>query len=172
MINIDTLLYVVTALTTISGFCFAVYKGITHYMRKTSKDVFDESLNEYVSKLEKKHEAHEERLDDIANKLAIIAEESRSSDRKQEEALLALSRDKLNQAYQYYMSKGCIGSHSLCVLEDIYASYKKLGGNTFIDRIMMELRELPIMNEESGDNQKIVASKYIRSIDDGGNNNE
>lgn len=46
------------------------------------------------------------------------------------------------------MSKGFIGAHTLFVMEELYNSYKELGGNSFIDRQMEDIRELEVKSAE------------------------
>ena len=50
----------------------------------------------------------------------------------------------ISRAYREYAQDGRIDRYALeCVL-DMYAHYKKLGGNSFIDEIMELLRALPV----------------------------
>ena len=52
-------------------------------------------------------------------------------------------RYQIVQAHDYFVSQGRIGKYSLDCIEDMYASYHKLGGNGFITGIMAEVRALP-----------------------------
>lgn len=63
--------------------------------------------------------------------------------------LLASTRDRINQAHDYYMRKKFIGAHSLFIVEELYTSYKKLGGNSFIDHQIEDIRELEVRSAET-----------------------
>ena len=56
----------------------------------------------------------------------------------------ALLRYQIVQAHDYFRSKGSIGKYSLSTLEELYKSYKELGGNGFVAGIMEEIREIPV----------------------------
>ena len=47
------------------------------------------------------------------------------------------------------MKKNFIGAHSLFVVEELYTAYKELGGNSFIDRQMEDIRSLEVISAET-----------------------
>ena len=55
--------------------------------------------------------------------------------------------ERINEAYNYYIDKPSISSHTLAVLEELYACYSKLGGNNFTGEQMKRLREKPITKD-------------------------
>lgn len=73
------------------------------------------------------------RLKDIKTTYTVLQEAQRDTMRYQ-----------IVQAHDYFMGKGCIGKYSLDCVEAMYESYHKLGGNGFINGIMVDIRKLPI----------------------------
>lgn len=55
-----------------------------------------------------------------------------------------LIKDRIVQAHDYFCGKGSIGKYSLATIEELYQVYKDLGGNSFVESLMHEIRELEI----------------------------
>ena len=53
---------------------------------------------------------------------------------------------KLGSLYDF--TKGVIGAHSLFIVEELYASYEKLDGNSFIYRQIEDIRELQVRSAQ------------------------
>ena len=57
---------------------------------------------------------------------------------------MVLIKDRIVQAHDYFCGRGCIGKYSLSTLEELFIMYKQLGGNSFIENLMIEIRKLEI----------------------------
>jgi len=56
----------------------------------------------------------------------------------------ALLKDRIIQAHGYYMERESWPLHAMESVLDLYKQYKALGGNGAIERVIEELRRLPI----------------------------
>ncbi len=81
---------------------------------------------------------------DIKETLDTFIAASNEHDALIEAALMNLARDRINQAYSFYMNEGEIGEHSLFTLEELYKNYTQLGGNSHTHTQMEQLRKLRI----------------------------
>ena len=57
---------------------------------------------------------------------------------------MVMIKDRIVQAHDYFCGKGSIGKYSLSTLEELFEMYKQLGGNSFVESLMHEIRELDI----------------------------
>lgn len=60
----------------------------------------------------------------------------------------ALLRDRIIQAHTHYMQRGELPLYARENIEKMYSEYKTLGGNGAIERIKLELDELPTIKED------------------------
>ena len=81
-------------------------------------------------------------LDEIKTKIDTLDANFEEFQSTTNEALLGTARDRINQAYDYYMQLGTIDDHSMFTLEELYKSYIKLGGNGQVQVQMENLRDL------------------------------
>jgi len=72
-------------------------------------------------------------MDFLSDKIEILIDSDKDS-------IKAYLTDK---HHYYYYDKGWIDDYNLDCIERRYIHYKKSGGNSFIDQIMNELRQLP-----------------------------
>ena len=132
-------------------------------MIKVTKEAIDTHMTEIkrnqqqnIKSLESKMQG---KLDDIksstdtqmtalTNQLQSLSESQSDTNAKLEASLLASTRDRINQAHDYYLKKGFIGTHSLFIVEELYSSYTALGGNSFITHQMEDIRELKLISAE------------------------
>lgn len=63
------------------------------------------------------------------------------------EAIIALLRDRVVQAYYHYIERGWITLHGLEAAEKMYTEYHNLGGNGTVTKLMEDLRELPVRDK-------------------------
>lgn len=61
-----------------------------------------------------------------------------------QESQRAMIRDILVQKHDYFVEKGSISKFYLSSVESLYKNYKALGGNSFVESLMEEIREIPI----------------------------
>lgn len=144
-ISVDVILYICGAITAIAAASAIVSKRF----KKSVVDATKESIHEEMQKYQKEVDVKIEKLNQQLQEFIKLQTDSNEQTRK---SLLASTRDRINQAHNYHINNECIGDHSLFVLEELYTSYKQLGGNSFIDQQMEELRELEV---RSGDYKRV-----------------
>lgn len=98
-------------------------------------DTMQQLLNNEMKSLQTQLQAYIDKQDDINDQMT--------------SALLASTRNAINQAHDFYMKKQFIGSHSLFVITELYAAYKKLGGNSFVSQQMQDIKSLEVRSAES-----------------------
>lgn len=96
------------------------------------------SLNDVSAKLDKNHLEAVGRLDTVDATLHQLQE----NDKVMEGVQLSLLRDRLNQGYHYYVIEGELPEEAYRSFCEMYSSYKKLGGNSFIDHVMEQIHAL------------------------------
>lgn len=141
-LTIEIILYICTVITSISAAATIIVKISKKAIKKVTEETIKTTMNEYQEKLNK-------RIEELHAKLESFMQNQRQVDERVRKSLLANTRDRINQAHDYYMKKGYIGAHSLFIIEELYISYKELGGNSFIDRQMEDIRELEVKSAET-----------------------
>ena len=61
----------------------------------------------------------------------------------------ALLRDRLVQAFEYYLARGWIGADDRANIDNMYVQYEALGENNVISDIYNQVRALPSIPPES-----------------------
>ena len=61
----------------------------------------------------------------------------------------ALLRDRLVQAFEFYLARGWIGTGERDIVENIYTQYEALGPNNVISDIYNQVRALPSIQPEA-----------------------
>lgn len=140
--TIEIILYICTVITSISAAATIIVKISKKAIKKVTEETIKTTMNECQEKLDK-------RIEELHAKLESFIQNQRQADERVRKSLLANTRDRINQAHDYYMKKGYIGAHSLFIIEELYVSYKELGGNSFIDRQMEDIRELEVKSAET-----------------------
>lgn len=59
-------------------------------------------------------------------------------------ATMSLLQDRLNQAHKYFMRQPYIFLHDKRTVCELYDNYKNLGGNGVMDRMMVDIDEIPV----------------------------
>ena len=57
---------------------------------------------------------------------------------------VALLRHQIVREHEYYMRQHQISLHAMQSVEEMYRAYHDMKGNGFIDRVMIDLRKLPL----------------------------
>lgn len=140
-INLDIILYICGAIVSIATTAGIISKYFTKIIKKNIKESIDESMKTCQSETDKK-------IAELKDVLETHIENSDGSNDLIKDVLLSLTRDRINRAHSYYMSKEEIGTYTLSTLEDLYSSYLKLGGNSFIHKEMEDLRGLKVVCAE------------------------
>jgi hypothetical protein len=112
----------------------------THVLHHSSKDVAVATVESAIGELR-------ETLGSINDKVSGISDRLDCTDASiaaLQEHQLQVTRAYFVEKYYYYSKElGAIDENGLQVLEVRYAFYKAHGGNSYIDSLMEELRELP-----------------------------
>lgn len=80
----------------------------------------------------------------MITKAGKIVKDKESRDKQIVEGLKSLTRIQINSACYRANSVGEIGVNELQDIEDLYKSYKTLGGNGRTEKIVKETRKLPV----------------------------
>lgn len=141
----------VTVVVTICGAITSIAAAaavITKVVNKTVKKISAETIKNELAKSQKELV---DKMSDLNNKLTEFCDSQNVINDQLKASLLASTRDRINQAHDYYTKKKYIGAHSLFVIEELYSSYKQLGGNSFIDHQMEDIRGLEVRSAETSD---------------------
>jgi len=135
----DILITLSTGIITVSGAIAVLWKILSKNIKEQSTDLIDKSVKEMTKKFSKDLDEIKEKLDEQIKKNLEVSE-------RVDNALLAVARDRINSAYEYYMRHGCIDRHTMFTLEEVYKSCIALDKNEvenqFVLSQMQELREL------------------------------
>lgn len=139
---VEVVIYICSTLITVCTAGGIILKGL----KKSFKNHVNEVLGEELHKCKSEIEAQ---IVSMNTKVVEFIDHQEDYNEQVKSALLASTRDRINQAHDYYMRKKFIGAHSLFIVEELYTSYKKLGGNSFIDHQMEDIRELEVRSAET-----------------------
>lgn len=163
VIDLDIVIYICTLIASISGASIIIGKAIKKSVSSTAKEIIDErlkksdeehkkSIDEMEDRVNKKisdlQNSVDKQISEIRTKLDQLTKSQNDVNNKMKSALLASIRDRINQAHDYYMRKNFIGNHSLYIIEQLYESYKELGGNSFISDQMKDIHSLKARSAE------------------------
>ena len=163
VIDLDIVIYICTLIASISGAAIIIGKVIKKSVSSAAKEIIDErlkksdeehkkSIDDMEDRMNKKISALQDSVDtqisEIRKQLDGLTRSQNDVNSKMKSALLASTRDRINQAHDYYMRKDFIGTHSLYIIEQLYESYKELGGNSFIKDQMKDIHSLEVRSAE------------------------
>ena len=135
MSGIEVIVSVCSSIVTVSGAVTVIWKVLS----RNIKQQFNELIETSVKDLDSKFSGD---LVDIKEKLDIQSKENSAVMKQVNDALLNITRDRINSAYEHYIKKDFIDAHTMFTLEEVYKSYVSLGGNSFVQEQMLELRKL------------------------------
>lgn len=141
-IDLTIVVTICCAITSIAGAAAVIAKVVNTAIKKIAAETIKKELTESNQKLIEQMSDLKSQLTDFCNNQELVNEQVR-------ESLLASTRDSINQAHDYYTERNYIGAHSLFVIEELYSSYKHLGGNSFVEQQMKDLRSLKIISTEN-----------------------
>ncbi len=150
-IDLDVIIYICGMVVTVGGAIGIISQYIKKLTNTLVREISQQVVDERVAEIRKDFDTFDQRLDEMKQYLAVYTESQESEFKLIKKALLAMTRERINSAHDYYMSKKVIGAHSLFIIEELYKSYKDLGGNSFIDRLMKDIRELEVTSVEAID---------------------
>lgn len=163
VIDLDIVIYICTLIASISGAALIIGKVMKKSVSSAAKEIIDErlkksdeehkkSIDEMECRMNKKisglQDSVDTKISEIRKQLDDITRSQNDVNSKMKSALLAGTRDRINQAHDYYMRKDFIGTHSLYIIEQLYESYKELGGNSFIKDQMKDIHSLEVRSAE------------------------
>ena len=163
VIDLDIVIYICTLIASISGAALIIGKVIKKSVSSAAKEIIDErlkksdeehkkSIDDMEYRMNKKisdlQDSVDTKISEIRKQLDDLTRSQNDVNSKMKSALLASTRDRINQAHDYYMRKDFIGTHSLYIIEQLYESYKELGGNSFIKDQMKDIHSLEVRSAE------------------------
>ena len=81
------------------------------------------------------------------------AEDNQATQKSQQKAIMlgvqALLRDRLLQAFGFYLARGWIGADDRANIDNMYVQYEALGENNVISDIYNQVRALPTIKPDS-----------------------
>ena len=165
MIDIELLVKIAAGITAVAGAVAIIAKVIKRAISIAIHDdmeLHQKAINESISKNQAVLDAKIDTMQQILNnEMKSLQTQLQSYIDKQDDindqmtsALLASTRNAINQAHDFYMKKQFIGSHSLFVITELYAAYKKLGGNSFVSQQMQDIKSLEVKSAESVEENK------------------
>lgn len=129
------LLWIIGTITALGGFvrfCKPIWKIV-----QAPKELAEE-MQGFRAEMTNHFNQVNLRLDQYDKDLQHLKERAASADSIQ----ISLLRDHISTAYHFALDKGEISESSYRTVCDMYASYKKDGGNSYIDAIMEQVHEL------------------------------
>ena len=167
MIDIELLVKIAAGITAVAGAVAIITKVIKraisiaiHDDMELHQKAIDESISKNQAVLDAKIDTMQKLLNNemksLQSQLQDYIDKQDDINDQMTSALLASTRNAINQAHDLYMKKQFIGSHSLFVITELYAAYKKLGGNSFVSQQMQDIKGLEVKSAESieGENDK------------------
>lgn len=160
MIDIELLVKIAAGITAVAGAVAIITKVIKraisiaiHDDMELHQKAIDESISKNQAVLDAKIDTMQKLLNNemksLQSQLQDYIDKQDDINDQMTSALLASTRNAINQAHDFYMKKQFIGSHSLFVITELYAAYKKLGGNSFVSQQMQDIKGLEVKSAES-----------------------
>lgn len=141
MIDIDVIIYICAAIATVAAAVGIISRVVTRTIKKVSSIEIKKAMGEC-------HASVADEIADLSRRLDEYIEKSNQNDEDLKESLMNLIRARINQAHTSYMKRKTIGAYSLATLDKLYESYKKLGGNSFVEREMEDIHRLKVVSAE------------------------
>ena len=141
MIDIGVIIYICGAIATVAAAVGIISKVVTKTIKKVSSIEIKKAMGEC-------HASVADEIADLSRRLDEYIEKSNQNDEDLKESLMNLIRARINQAHTSYMKRKTIGAYSLATLDKLYESYKKLGGNSFVEREMEDIHRLKVVSAE------------------------
>lgn len=135
-------------ITSLAAATAVIVKVVVGTVKKIASETIREEMSRHETVAQGSFKGIEEEIKILNNRLLEFHDEQKDVNDTLKESLLASTRDRINQAHDFYCKRKFIGAHALCVLEDLYSSYRRLGGNSFIKRQMEDLRGLQVLSAE------------------------
>lgn len=95
-----------------------------------------------------------EDLKELAASLNQFKATSDANDELAKQALLAFSKDRLDQGHRYFMRLGYIDESSKKSLHAVYEAYTALGGNSYVPGEMADIDKLTVISSLTVRNSK------------------
>lgn len=140
-IDFDIIIYLSGAVAAIAAAVGIISKVVTRTIKKVSSIEIKKAMGEC-------HASVADEIADLSRRLDEYIEKSNQNDEDLKESLMNLIRARINQAHTSYMKRKTIGAYSLATLDKLYESYKKLGGNSFVEREMEDIHRLKVVSAE------------------------
>lgn len=160
MIDVELIVKIAAGITAVAGAVAIITKVIKraisiaiHDDMELHQKAIDKSISKNQAVLDAKIDTMQKLLNNemksLQSQLQDYIDKQDDINDQMTSALLASTRNAINQAHDLYMKKQFIGSHSLFVITELYAAYKKLGGNSFVTQQMQDIKGLEVKSAES-----------------------
>jgi HAMP domain-containing protein len=141
----------VTIIVAIIGFCGTAITVLVSNSKNRQKfeltqEFQNQRLIEEINDFKDEVKSLQKGLEEVSQQLEELKEESRESDAVIRRATMNSAKDRINQAHRYFTTLGKIDDTSLQSILAVWESYKECGGNSFIDREIKEITELPLVS--------------------------
>lgn len=140
-IDLDVIIYLSGAVAAIAAAVGIISKVVTRTIKKVSSAEIKKAMGEF-------HESVANKISELNGVMEDYTLQSNKNDEMLKESLMNLIRARINQAHTSYMKRKTIGAYSLATLDKLYESYKKLGGNSFVEREMQDIHRLKVVSAE------------------------
>lgn len=144
------LLWIMGTIGGIAAFC-RLCKPIWTFIqspKETSKQLqkLDEKVENHFTETNKRMDSFNDDLKGIKNDMESLRGHQEINDSGTE----ALLRDRILQAHRYLMGKDSISQDEYESVSAMFDSYKALGGNHFVDRLMRDIDGKTVVTVETG----------------------
>lgn len=119
-------------------------KSLRQYFNvKNDEEEFKATMIDGMRKIEERQKEQAQLSEDRDKKISNRIDSVQNSVDMLQERMQDSSRAYIVDKFHHYMEVGCIDDMGLHDLERRFMYYKSAGGDTFIDGLMTEIRELP-----------------------------
>ncbi len=143
------LLWIMGIITTFVAFykLCRPFRDFLQFPKKVSEQLqkSDEKVDSHFTETNKRMDNFTGDLQEIKNEIESLKAHQTINDSGTE----ALLRDRILQAHRYLMGKEYISQDEYESVSAMFDSYKKLGGNHFVDRLMKDLDARPVQTAQT-----------------------
>ena len=141
---LQVILYIAGAIVTLSSALTVLYKVFKKSILNISEDLIVKQADE----MQKKIQLSSEEMLELIKKYETFLEQQKDVIEDLKHTFMLLCRDRINQAFDYYTTKGFIGNHSLFILDELFDKYESYGGNGHTKEQMKILHSLDLLSAE------------------------
>ena len=142
-INTNILLWVAGAIITLSTAGGVIYKVAKKIAKNLTKETIDEEIDNEVQEMGAVIDDINKTLNEVQASLNAYIEKSNKDMADIKKTLRDQIRERIMHIHNECIKNGEISQHQLFMVEELYSDYHDiLNGNSFVDGLMEDLREL------------------------------